>query len=77
MMYIYIKTHGFILLSTNGRERERSSFVYFFRRATYSPDITFDYCLVLIVALQFSALQSLLIHPHPCSPAFALLLSLT
>ena len=28
-MHIYIKTHGFILLSTNGRERERSSFVYF------------------------------------------------
>ena len=28
-MHIYIKTHGFILLSTNGRERERSSFVHF------------------------------------------------
>ena len=46
----------------------------FFQRAPYSPGITFDYCLVLIVALQFAALQSLLIHPHPCSLAFALFL---
>jgi len=74
-MHIYIKTHGFILLSMNGRERERSSFVYFVGVQRTRLALLFDHCLVLIVALQFSALQSLLIHPHPCSLVFALFLS--
>ena len=77
-MHIYIYKNSRVYFVKHELTRKRAQqLCLFFRRATYSPGITFDHCLILIVALQFAALQSLLIYPHPCSPAFALLLSLT
>jgi len=54
-MHIYIKTHGFILLSTNGRERERSSFVYF-------SGVQRTRLALLLITVSFSSWPCNLLH---------------